>query len=111
MNVNYFHAEPDLSFFFKTLQIQISQLPTCSGSTLFSSLLVDTRSLITDKNLGEIQCIVYKIIQSFYFLRNASHIYACTHPNPLLMVLAETSTFDIFRGRNVRGQNVRAETS
>ena len=27
------------------------------------------------------------------------------------MVLAETSTFGIFRGRNVRGRNVRAETS
>ena len=27
------------------------------------------------------------------------------------MVMAETSTFGIFRGRNVRGRNVRAETS
>ena len=27
------------------------------------------------------------------------------------MVLAETSTFDIFRGRNVRGRNIRAEMS
>ena len=47
-----------LSFFFKTLQIQIIQLPTGSGSTLFSSLLVNTCSLMTDKNLGEMQCIV-----------------------------------------------------
>ena len=52
-----------LSFFF-ILQIQISQLPTWSGPTLLSSLLVNTCSLITDTNLGEIQCIVYKIIQS-----------------------------------------------
>ena len=53
-----------LSFFFKTMQIKISQLPTWSGSTLFSSLLVNTCSLITDKNLVEILWIVYKIIQS-----------------------------------------------
>ena len=46
-----------------------------------------------------------------YFLRNASHNYACIHPNPQFMVMAETSTFGIFRGRNVRGRNVRAETS
>ena len=46
-----------------------------------------------------------------YFLRNASHINACTHPNPQFMVMAETSAFGIFRGRNVRGRNVRAETS
>ena len=39
-----------------------------------------------------------------YFLRNASHIYACTYPNPQFMVLAEMSTFGIFRGRNVRGR-------
>ena len=30
---------------------------------------------------------------------------------PQFMVLAETSTFGIFCGRNVRGRNVRAETS
>ena len=46
-----------------------------------------------------------------YFLRNASHIYACTHPNPQFMVMAQTSTFGIFHGRNVLGQNIRAETS
>ena len=28
-------------------------------------------------------------------------------PNPKFMVMAETSTFGIFRGRNVLGQNVR----
>ena len=32
-------------------------------------------------------------------------------PNPKFMFMAETSTFDIFRGRNVGGQNVQAETS
>ena len=32
-------------------------------------------------------------------------------PNPKFMVMAETSTFDIFRGRNVCGRNVQAETS
>ena len=32
-------------------------------------------------------------------------------PNTKFMVLAETSTFGIFRGRNVRGQNVQAEMS
>ena len=36
---------------------------------------------------------------------------ACTHPNLQFMDMAETSTFGIFRGRNVRGRNVRAETS
>ena len=46
-----------------------------------------------------------------YFPRNASHIYTCAHPNPQFMVLAETSTFGIFRGRNVLGRNIRAETS
>ena len=100
-----------LSFFFKTLQIQVSQLLTWSGSTLFSSLLVNTCSLISDKNFW--RNTMYSIQDSSvnYFLRNASHIYACTHPNPQFMVLAETSTFGIFRGRNVRGRNVRAETS
>ena len=46
-----------------------------------------------------------------YFPRNASTINACTHPNPQFMVMAETSTFGIFRGLNVRGRNVRALTS
>ena len=32
-------------------------------------------------------------------------------PNPKFMVMAETSTFGIFRGRNVLGRNVQAETS
>ena len=32
-------------------------------------------------------------------------------PNPKFTVLAETSTFGIFRGRNVLGRNVQAETS
>ena len=32
-------------------------------------------------------------------------------PNPKFMVMAETSTFGIFCGRNVRGRNVQAETS
>ena len=32
-------------------------------------------------------------------------------PNTKFMVMAETSIFDIFRGWNVRGRNVRAETS
>ena len=31
--------------------------------------------------------------------------------NPKIMVMAETSTFDTFRGRNVGGRNVQAETS
>ena len=31
--------------------------------------------------------------------------------NPKFMVMAETSTFDIFRGQNVGGRNVQAETS
>ena len=35
-------------------------------------------------------------------LRNASQIYACTHPNPQFMVMVETSTFGIFLGLNVR---------
>ena len=32
-------------------------------------------------------------------------------PNPKFMGMAETPTFGIFRGRNVRGRNVQAETS
>ena len=32
--------------------------------------------------------------------------YSCTHPNPQFMVMAKTSTFGIFRGRNVLGRNV-----
>ena len=32
-------------------------------------------------------------------------------PNPKFMVLAETSTFSIFWGRNVCGRNVQAEMS
>ena len=32
-------------------------------------------------------------------------------PNPKFMDMAETSTFDIFRGRNVLGWNVQAEMS
>ena len=32
-------------------------------------------------------------------------------PNPKFMVMTETSTFGIFRGRNIRGRNVQAETS
>ena len=31
--------------------------------------------------------------------------------NPKLMVMAEMSTFGFFRGRNVHGRNVQAETS
>ena len=56
MNVNYFHAEPGFIFF-----LQNTADP---GSALFSSLLVNICSLITDKNLGEVHCKVYKIIQS-----------------------------------------------
>ena len=32
-------------------------------------------------------------------------------PQPKIYDLAETPTFGIFRGRNVRGRNVLAETS
>ena len=46
-----------------------------------------------------------------YFLRNASHIYACTHPSPQFIVLAETSTFGIFRGRNFKAKTPLAEMS
>ena len=85
----------DLSFFLKTLQIQISQLPTWSGRTLFLSLLVNTCSLRTNKNFG--RNIVYKIIKAIkYFVRNASNIYAYTHPNPQFMVMAETSPLAFF---------------
>ena len=74
MSVYYFHAEPGFIFFsFKTLQIQISHLPPWSGPTLFSSLLVNTCSLITDKNLGEIQCIVYKTISQLHCISEEMH--------------------------------------
>ena len=105
MNVYYFHAEPGFIFFFKTLQIQMGQLPTWSGPTHFSSLLVNACSLITD-NIWEKSSIYVYDYSDNYVLRNASHIYACTHPDPQFMVMAETSTFGIFRG-----WNVRAETS
>ena len=59
MNVYYFHAIPVFIFF-----LQNTGDPDQPAPYLFSSLLVDTCSLITDKKLGEIQCIVYKIIQS-----------------------------------------------
>ena len=75
----------DLSFFFKTLQIQISQLPTWSGPTHFSSLLVNACSLITD-NIWEKYCIYVYDYSDNYVLRNASHIYACTHPDPQFKV-------------------------
>ena len=94
-----------LSFFFKTLQIQIIQLHTGSGSTLFSSLLVNTCSLITDKNLGEIQCIVYKIIQSIIsqeMHHTFKHVHTSTHnlwfwPKrpPLAFSVAETSVAEM----------------
>ena len=61
MNVIYFHAEPGFIFF-----LQNTADPD-QPYTLFSSLLVNTCSLITDKNLVEILCIVYKIIQSIIF--------------------------------------------
>ena len=87
--------------FFKTLQIQISQLSTWSGSTMFSSLLVNTCSIITDKNLGELQCIVYNIIQSIisYEMHHTfMHANTPTHnlwfwPKrpPLAFSVAETS--------------------
>ena len=105
MNVNYFHAEPGFMFFFKTLQIQISQLPTLSGSTLFSSLLVNTCSLITDENLGEIQYIVYKINRSIIskeMHHTFIHAHTLTHnlrfwPKrpPLAFSVAETSVAEM----------------
>ena len=40
------------------------------------------------------------------------HTFMQEHiPNPKFMVLAETFTFGVFRGRNVRGRNVQAEMS
>ena len=40
------------------------------------------------------------------------HTFMNAHiQNPKFMVMAETSTFGIFCGRNVRGRNVQAETS
>ena len=40
------------------------------------------------------------------------HTFMHAHiSNPKFMVMAETSTFDIFFGRNVRGRNVQAEMS
>ena len=40
------------------------------------------------------------------------HTFMQAHtPNAKFMVMAETSTFGIFHGWNVRGRNVQAETS
>ena len=44
-----------------------------------------------------------------YVLRNASHNYACAHTDLQFMVMAETFTFGIFRGRNVRAETSEAE--
>ena len=38
-------------------------------------------------------------------------MYACTHPNPQFSFMAETSTFGIFCGRNVRAEMSAAEMS
>ena len=94
-----------LSFFFKLLQIQISQFSTWSGPTLFSYLLVNSCSLISDKNLGEIQCLVYKIIQSIHsseMHHTFMHAHTPTHnlwfwPKrpPLAFCLAETSVAEM----------------
>ena len=46
----------------------------------------------------------WREIKSFNIILNS-----ITHPQ--FMVMAETSTFGIFRGRNVCGRNVRAEMS
>ena len=54
---------------------------------------------------------MYIILFSQFFPKDCIAHFACTHLNPQFMVLAETSTFGIFRGRNARGRNVRAETS
>ena len=51
------------------------------------------------------------IIPDFKRLRNASHIFACTHHKPKSMVMAEMSTFGIFCGQNVHVRNVWAEMS
>ena len=62
MNVYYFHAVPGFIFLlFKTPQIEISQLPSWSGPTPFSSPLVITCILLIDKNLGEIYYIRFFI--------------------------------------------------
>ena len=64
MNVNYFHAEPGVIFFSSKHCRSRSASSLPDQDPLFSFLLVNTCSLITDKNLVEILCIVYKIIQS-----------------------------------------------
>ena len=56
---------------------------------------------------------------TIYYIRLFSQLFPkkcithlCMHtPQPKIYDLAETSTFGIFRGQNVRGRNVRAETS
>ena len=50
--------------------------------------------------------IIYIRLFRRLFLRNASNIDACAHPNLQFMVMAEMSTFGIMCGRNVRGRNV-----
>ena len=105
-----------LSLFLKTLQIQ---LPTWSGPTLFSSLLVNTcnlGSLTTDKK-GEIQCIVYKIIQSKFFPKKCI-TNLCMH-KPLPTVYGYGRNVHLWHfpwpkrpwpkcpGRNVLGRNIR----
>ena len=103
MNVNYFHAEPGFMFSSKHCRSRSDsslhvpyQDPHCS-----SSLLVNTCSLITDENLGEIQCIVYKINRSIIskeMHQTFIHAHTPTHnfrfwPKrpPLAFSVAETS--------------------
>ena len=98
----------DLSFFFKTQQIQISQLPTWSGPTQFSSLLVNTCTLRTSNILGEIWYI--RLFRQVFPKICIKHL--CMHaPQPTIYSYGRNAPFVFFSwpkcpGRNTLGRNV-----
>ena len=83
----------DSSFFFKTQQIQISQLPTWSGPTQFSSLLVNTCTLTTNKILGEIWYI--RLFRQVFPKICIKHL--CMHaPQPIIYSYGQNAPFVFF---------------
>ena len=69
MNVYYFHAEPEFIFFLQNTADPDQSAPYLirthivfiSACKLYIYMI---HAIITDTNLGEIQCIVYKVILS-----------------------------------------------
>ena len=87
---------------------KVSDLAT--SSRIRRVVMFDERVFDEKTCIGSNTCIVYKIIQSIISYE-MHHTFMHAHtPNPQFMIVAETSTFGIFRGRNVSGRNVPADT-